>query len=632
MFYQTKLSKIYDGGAVDSHNKFLKFIGRLPVQAGDYVWTDGNFIFGHVPFREEPNLTNVQGGIPAAFSAAKGYFSKFGSFRPYPIAVDKTSPRWIVNGKKKYFHSTTRVFDAEIAIDENGVEDGLFTAELDGINGGNGGIYFIQDDIVLDDDAVVIKKDGKEISRVYLHDYIHAINKAKEMAARGAIAPASKKFIGHSQLLNFQLHTDGSWDAIIASFAYAELRWEYKSYPPNDGQSHHVDEDFRRAWKVVDVEPQNVYYGKAYVERNYLVLFDSDDTFDDMVQKMRDKFADCGFDVQGDLYNAVAKTARGVGDVATIWHYGEEFVDIEPPSGTAGTERIICTYYLVHANSKGVTKILHEYANATALQIYADERYVFDEISAPANDIDFFWSVWNNDTDLPITHILGHVLGVIDPFAVSAEIFETHVTYWHVYIKRPLQYSDDAISMQHYQPTWLYPLQDEYWCQMSEWKILAILDKNHNPIVRTFKDSGEPFSFPFENERWLYRVSAIGQIFFQRFCNDSLTPISDLLILKRTHNFMLGAFGRYWAPTYLPRGKNFQYLTKRYSASEGSRDTAWLSLPAVVKLKNGGYLIGLPENEVYKVDKDGVAELISDKNQLANLRLRYMPNLSKTRL
>ena len=612
MFYQTQISKLITGGIIDTNGRQLRCCGNLPVSEGDYVWTDGSVVFGHVPIRDTPNLQPIEGGIPAAFADDKGYFSKTGRFSKYSIAVDKAEPHWIVNGKRKYFHSDTRVFDAEISIDENGVEDGLFTAELDGINGGNSRLYFVRDDTVLDDDAVVIKKDGKEISRVYLHDYIHAIDKAQEIVARGAIAPAEKKFFGHSQLLNFQLHTDGSWDAIIASFAYAELRYEYKSY--SEG---------RRAWKVVDIEPENWYYGKAYAERNYLVLFKSGDTFEDMVQKMSDKFSELGFDVKGDLYNAVAKTARGVGDVASIWHFGERFVDIDPPDRTAGTERIICTYYLVHANSKGVIKILHEYADAKALTIYDDERYVFDEIHVPenSNDIDFFWSVWNSGTGSPITHILGHTLAVIDPFGIKNEIFETRVTYWHVYIKSPILYEDDAISIQRYQPTWLYPLQDEYWCQMDEWQIISIFDKNHNPIVRTVKDSAEPFSLPFNNERMLYKQKER-----QYFFKDSITPYRSVT----AYNVVLGVFVRssFYGSDCLPRGKNCTYLSG-YGYVTGA--TGWLFLPAVVKLKNGGYLIGIRQDKIYKVDSDGIAELISDKKQLANLRLRYMPNLSKTR-
>lgn len=617
MFYQTQVSKLITGGIIDTNGRQLRFCGNLPVSEGDYVWTDGTVVFGHVPIRDTPILQPIEGGIPAAFADDKGYFSKTGRFSKYSIAVDKTEPHWIVNGKRKYFHSDTRVFDAEISIDENGVEDGLFTAELDGINGGNAGIYFVQDDTVIDDDAVVIKKDGKEISRVYLHDYIHAIDKAQEIVARGSIAPAEKKLVGHSQLLNFQLHTDGSWDAIIASFAYVESRYDY-------------DEEGHTIYKVVESHPGYIYKNDAYRESNHLVLFSSDDTFDDMVTKMRDKFSELGFDVKGDLYNAVAETARGVGDVATIWDFGE-LVDIKENT-TRHTERCICTYYLVHANSKGVTKILHEYVSADILKIFGDDTLELQEISASENDVEFFrHAIWEEDYI-----VAGKALAVTDPFGLSPIFFDIRVKYFQGVRHHPLLYSDDAISIRRYQPTWLYPLQDEYWCQMDEWKILAIFDKDNNPIVRTFKDSDEPFSFPLENARWLYEVNAIGQISFQQFYRDSLTPISSHLIsispFLHSRNAKLGAYSRYQSPTYLPRGKNFQYLTKRYSASEGSRDTAWLYLPAVVKLKNGGYLVGIPQHGIYKVDSDGVAELISDKNQLANLRLRYMPNLSKTRL
>ena len=113
MFYQTQIEKLGSGGAIDTKGTHLLFCGNLPVIEGDWVWTDGKVIFGHVPIRDTPLLTNVEGGIPAAFDDSKGFFSKIGNFKNYPIAVDETTPHWIVNGQRKYFHSDDRVFDAE---------------------------------------------------------------------------------------------------------------------------------------------------------------------------------------------------------------------------------------------------------------------------------------------------------------------------------------------------------------------------------------------------------------------------------------------------------------------------------------------------------------------------------------
>lgn len=212
MFYQIPYRK----------NCGLRFIGNLPVSEGDLVWTDGNVIFGHVSPKDTPLIPMPMGGIPCAFdnSDANGFFKKSGTYKEYNIAVDAGENAHIVNDEKKYFHFNTPCFDAEVSDDGK-----LLTAELDGINGGNNGFYFIKEGVMLDDDCVVIKKDGKEIEHVYLRDYADAIDKTNEIASRG---PVNEKFVaGHAQLLNFHLNKDGSWDALIASFAYGRAMYKF---------------------------------------------------------------------------------------------------------------------------------------------------------------------------------------------------------------------------------------------------------------------------------------------------------------------------------------------------------------------------------------------------------------------
>ena len=615
MFYQTQISKLITGGIIDTNGKQLRFCGNLPVSEGDWVWTDGSVVFGHVPIRDTPNLPQIEGGIPAAFADDKGYFSKTGNFSKYSIAVDETSPRWIVNGKRKYFHSDTRVFDAEIAIDENGVEDGLFTAELDGINGGNAGIYFEQDGTCLDDDAVVIKKDDTEISRVYLHDYIHAINKAKEISKRGPVDYV-EKFVGHSQLLNFRLHTDGSWDAIIASFAYAKVHYLSYAYPTTPVELK---------WRVSINSPIDYYH-------DWIIQLEREDSPEERVQRLHDKLANIGIDIPVEDLSAYGY-ASAVENLYHLFHEpfwvkGEsydfgEIQGINPPNEKR-VARNISTYYLIHANSAGNIKILHADVQATPIKLYQGtatleligECRSMGEKSASTQIGD----VHEGDvcvgtlTRIEITTIF---LVPLETIIIPAKWYRPHAT-------NTVTWEDAAISISNYQPSWQYPLQDEYWCEMDEWKILAIFDKDNNPIVRTFKDSAEPFSWSHQIERWLYDPK-FGER--QRFFEDSITPFSAF----QTKNVVLGVFVRstfYDRSGCLPRGENCTYLSG-YGYVTGA--TGWLFLPAVVKLKNGGYLIGIPQHGIYKVDKDGVAELISDKDELANLRLRYMPNLSKTR-
>lgn len=54
LFYRTQIKSVTDYGAVDMAGKKLQFMGYLPVKAGDWVFTDGRFIFGNVPPRGSP--------------------------------------------------------------------------------------------------------------------------------------------------------------------------------------------------------------------------------------------------------------------------------------------------------------------------------------------------------------------------------------------------------------------------------------------------------------------------------------------------------------------------------------------------------------------------------------------------
>ena len=47
MFYATKIKEVAGDKAVDEQGKVLSFIGYLPVEVGDTVFTDGTIIFGN---------------------------------------------------------------------------------------------------------------------------------------------------------------------------------------------------------------------------------------------------------------------------------------------------------------------------------------------------------------------------------------------------------------------------------------------------------------------------------------------------------------------------------------------------------------------------------------------------------
>lgn len=271
MFYKTQIAKLGVGGIIDTAGKRLRFIGNLPAKEGDWVWTDGNVIFGHVPIRGTPSIPIPQGGIPVRAGRIGGYFTDSGTFHKCRIDCDD----WIVNGEKDYFTFEGEVFDAELAV-ENEKVTGLYTAEIDGINGGNQGIYVVKkldnedgelipgyggynsareymidlfgEDAVnnaiekdrvfiFDDDAVVIKKDGVQVQKIFLHDYTEAFNKLDEIRneiSKDYPCVDTKALAGHVQLLNFHLKTDGNWDALIASFVLGVLGYHFdgEEYDP----------------------------------------------------------------------------------------------------------------------------------------------------------------------------------------------------------------------------------------------------------------------------------------------------------------------------------------------------------------------------------------------------------------
>ncbi len=126
MFFQTQVKSLNGGVATDTSGRHLIFIGNLPCQVGDWVWTDGTVIFGHVPPRGIPKPPIFQGNIPALADdnlidnegILRGYFKKNGDFKDFDIDSDD----FIVNDKRnflngKLFLNNQRIVDAAVSSD-----------------------------------------------------------------------------------------------------------------------------------------------------------------------------------------------------------------------------------------------------------------------------------------------------------------------------------------------------------------------------------------------------------------------------------------------------------------------------------------------------------------------------------
>lgn len=139
MFYSTTIKSIGEYGIVDTQGRYLSFIGDLPVKEGDTVYTDGRFIFGHAPPKGSPAIFDEPSGIPAlgdedesGKDELRGYFTTSGKYKRYRVKGDE----WITNAEKTYAHDGSfedvddeNVIDAEIALDDKGNEDGVYTIE-----------------------------------------------------------------------------------------------------------------------------------------------------------------------------------------------------------------------------------------------------------------------------------------------------------------------------------------------------------------------------------------------------------------------------------------------------------------------------------------------------------------------
>lgn len=115
--YQTVLKKAEGGYAVGANGEELRLIGPFQIRVGQRVWTDGKVIFGYVrPKSSEFVFPTLDSGIPVLCDNRKGYFTKKGVWKNYPVAEHD----FIVNNKNIFFGGDNvnqqgeKIFDAVI--------------------------------------------------------------------------------------------------------------------------------------------------------------------------------------------------------------------------------------------------------------------------------------------------------------------------------------------------------------------------------------------------------------------------------------------------------------------------------------------------------------------------------------
>ena len=273
-FYPTKIKSVGIGTATDTSGRVLRFIGNLPCEAGDTVWTDGRVIFGNIVRKGGTLIEPPPRGIPVVADwvitngTTCGYFkSPSGRFKKKRIAEDS----WVVNAKQTYEHGSGAILDAEIAM-TNGVEDGLYVARW---AEGSQRKYVMQDNQKVADGEIVIDKDGQRVSSVRLRGKIEDELK-KELEDGCAVFEHEEDRVSTSaELQLFHVDTDGKWTAVVK-----------------------VECEVRRKYNWVDT---SLYYEKDWVDSKHEYIpipADSgfrDDVIHNLAEEIRNRGIKYGF-------------------------------------------------------------------------------------------------------------------------------------------------------------------------------------------------------------------------------------------------------------------------------------------------------------------------------------------------
>ncbi len=134
MFYATEIKEVSGEHAVDTRGTLLRFIGYLPVQAGDKIFTDGKFIFGNAKVKGYSVVDDENIAIPVLAAESnqtneemRGYFTNDGRYKNFTINQDD----WIINSKNIFKHGNAEI-DGQKIIEIEFSEDGDLWTVTDG--------------------------------------------------------------------------------------------------------------------------------------------------------------------------------------------------------------------------------------------------------------------------------------------------------------------------------------------------------------------------------------------------------------------------------------------------------------------------------------------------------------------
>ena len=243
MFYRTQIKSTGAGYATDINGKHLTFIGNLPCQSGDYVWTDGKVIFGNTSPKPQPVLFEEDGGIPVFSDNLRGYFDSSGNFKKYNIAYDEDSTPFtyseydedgihtengyldsaiIVNDKRNYRHALGRNLGSGTLVDTECSSDGkLLTAKkitVDYQTSGSDDLEYIFEKHA---DKIIISIDGTEAKVIDSQDYVKKPEGIKGFRIR---------------IEEFKLFQNLEWEMLMTAQIEGSTKIEGAAPPMDPGQ------------------------------------------------------------------------------------------------------------------------------------------------------------------------------------------------------------------------------------------------------------------------------------------------------------------------------------------------------------------------------------------------------------
>lgn len=568
MFYQTTLQSVGDNCAVDVFGRSLKFIGYLPVQPGDIVWTDGNVIFGNVPPRSTA-IDGIIGGVPVlGDNNLRGYVTKNGKFRYFRI-YDKDNN--IINDNKYFRHGDGIFLDVEIGRNNEGapVVFNVFQEDADIAK-------------------ICIHKNGEQIKEVDFehNDDLNISKKHAEQLESNFIGSGTERFRRYEeaynpkillQVLGSRVDEQGNWHAVVAQYYY----------------------------KIVDVysHVQGVHYPGFSTTRSEskteYVVDGQVISRDELLEKY---FYPLGT-VEKINFLANFKCVR-ITDIT--WYEANNHYVIDKWTAYDWSVRYkrerFCHFFvfdLLHFKNGQLEKTIdHKYLRTSA--------YAWDEISylSTSSNNDYFHL---SQPVGPIGYRKRVYLCSLQeaPLPTSKDLIEEEediAEYYNVTEYIPFEDNGflDTSLIDNTFSTFRFPLQDGYSADMTIWQVKAVYDNRGNKIC------GE---LPIQNEKAFfcdYRVVD----------NNVDNNIKILIYADGTSK-----------KTYSTNDIGFFF----YDENNQKRYYTMPNV-SITKLSNSRYLIGFNGGNLYLVKNGVPQRVTdNDNDKLKNFRLRELRNIAKAR-